>query len=110
MYKVVTADQWATAQQQGEFHGAAIDLQDGYIHFSTAAQVRETVSKHFAGRMNLLLVGIDAETLGDELRWEPSRGGELFPHLYANLPLTNVVSINDLPIGNDGLHIFPDDL
>ena len=110
IYKVVDADQWSAAQQQGEFRGAAIDLQDGYIHFSTATQVPETVSKHFAGQPNLLLVGVDPQKLGDALRWERSRGGELFPHLYANLSLNHVVSVTDLPIGKDGDHLFPDDL
>jgi uncharacterized protein (DUF952 family) len=109
IYKVVTADQWAAAEQEGEFRGAAIDLQDGYIHFSTATQVRETVSKHFAGQLDLLLVGIDPVKLGDALRWEPSRGGALFPHLYANLSLADVVSVNELPIGKDGLHLFPEE-
>ena len=110
IYKVVTADQWAAAEQQGEFRGAAIDLQDGYIHFSTATQVRETVSKHFAGQLDLVLVGIDPVKLGDDLRWEPSRGGALFPHLYANLSLDDVVSVDDLPIGKDGSHLYPSEL
>lgn len=107
IFKVVDANQWADAQKRREFAGAAIDLQDGYIHFSTASQVRETVAKHFAGQTNLLLVGVDATKLGDLLRWEVSRGGEKFPHLYGKLSLADVISVDDLPIGKDGSHIFP---
>ena len=110
IYKVLHADQWAIAVDQGEFVGAGVDLEDGFIHFSTAAQVRETVAKFFAGQLDLLLVGVDPEKLGDDLRWEPSRGGELFPHLYGHLLLDCVASVDDLPMGKDGKHIFPADL
>ncbi|MFK7765786.1 MAG: DUF952 domain-containing protein [Mariniblastus sp.] len=107
IYKIVDADQWALAKEQGEFAGAAIDLEDGYIHFSNAQQVKETVSKHFAGQSNLLIVTVDPEKLGDALKWEASRGGDLFPHLYGNLSFDCVQSVDDLPIGKNGEHLFP---
>ena len=109
VYKVLTPAQWTEAESQGEFLGADIDQTDGYIHFSSASQVRETVAKHFDGEMCLVLVGVDAERLGDDLRWESSRGGNLFPHLYDKLSLDCVVSVDDLPIGKNGQHIFPDE-
>lgn len=108
IFKVLSSDQWAIAQDQGEFHGAAIDLSDGYIHFSAPEQVRETVEKHFAGQKDLVLVGVDPNKLGDELKWEPSRGGALFPHLYGSLKLDCVVSVDELKLDKDGRHIFPD--
>lgn len=89
------------------FRGAPVDLADGYIHFSTAAQVRETATKHFAGQGDLLLISVDADKLGEGLKWEPSRGGALFPHLYAPLDLKAVLSVADLPLGDDGRHMFP---
>ncbi len=107
IFKVVSAAQWAIAQEQGEFRGAEIDLTDGYIHFSTAGQVRETVEKHFAGQPGLLLVGVDVRKLNDALKYEPSRGGDLFPHLYGVLNLEAAVSVDELLIGKDGKHIFP---
>jgi len=107
IFKVLSSLQWAEAEKQGEFLGAEIDLTDGYIHFSTADQVRETVAKHFAGQTDLMLIGVDADQLGEALKWEPSRGGDLFPHLYASLSLDSVVSVDELPIGKEGDHIFP---
>jgi len=108
IFKVLSADQWAIAEDQGEFRGAAIDLSDGYIHFSTPEQVGETVAKHFAGQADLLLVAVDPSKLGDDLKWEPSRGGALFPHLYSPLKLDCVVSVDVLKLGKDGQHIFPE--
>ena len=110
IYKVLTADQWEAAEAQGVFQGAGIDIADGYIHFSTAAQVRETVARHFDGQLNLQLIGVDSQQLGDALKWEPSRGGDLFPHLYRSLELESVVSVDELPLGKNGRHLFPDDL
>jgi uncharacterized protein (DUF952 family) len=107
IFKVVSAQEWSVATKQGEFLGAAIDLTDGYIHFSTADQLRETVEKHFAGQADLLLVGVDANRLGDELKWEPSRGGALFPHLYAPLSMESVVMAADMPLGETGRHVIP---
>lgn len=108
IYKIVTPAQWAIAESNGEFHGAPIDLKDGYIHFSTPQQVRETVEKHFQGQAQLLIVSVDADQLGDELKWEPSRGGDLFPHLYGCLAMASVISVEELPLGECGKHIFPE--
>lgn len=110
IYKVVDVDLWASANEQDQFQGAPVDLTDGFIHFSTAAQVKETVAKHFAGVGNLLIIGIDPDKLGEQLRWEPSRGGDLFPHLYGPLLLDAVVSVDPLPLGDDQKHVFPGDL
>jgi uncharacterized protein (DUF952 family) len=107
IYKICPATQWRTAEQVGVFHGAPVDLADGFIHFSTAAQVAETAAKHFAGQTDLLLVQVDADRLGTALRWEQSRGGVLFPHLYAPLDVNAVTRVAPLPLGPDGLHIFP---
>ena len=85
IYKIVTAEQWRAALAAGVFAGAPVDLADGFIHFSTAAQVQETARRHFAGQPDLLLVAFDAKALGPALRFEPSRGGDLFPHLHAPL-------------------------
>ncbi len=91
-YKILTADQWAQFQRDGLFHGAPIDIADGYIHMSTADQVEVTLTKHFAGQDNLTIAGIDLTQFGPELKWEVSRGGALFPHLYGPLPMAAVVS------------------
>jgi uncharacterized protein (DUF952 family) len=99
---------WRESEAAGVFKGAPIDLADGYIHFSTAAQVRETAAKHFAGMDDLLLIAVDERALGNALRYEPSRGGDLFPHLYADLPLHAVRWVEPLPLGRDGRHAFPD--
>jgi len=108
IYKILSEAMWRDAQAAGAFHGSAVDLQDGYIHFSTAAQAAETAAKHFAGQRDLVLLAVEAEALGDALKWEPSRGGALFPHLYAPLPVDAATSIDPLPLGNDGRHRFPD--
>ncbi|MFD1331552.1 DUF952 domain-containing protein [Methylopila musalis] len=108
VYKIVDADAWAQAERAGRFDGAPVDVADGYIHFSTAAQAPETAAKHFAGRTGLLLVAVETEALGEALRWEPSRGGALFPHLYAPLTLDAVRWSAPLPLGPDGAHAFPD--
>ncbi|MDR9428472.1 MAG: DUF952 domain-containing protein [Salibaculum sp.] len=86
IYKILTADQWAVLDRTGRFDGAPIDLADGYIHASTAVQAQETAEKHFAGQSGLMLAALEAATYGDDLRWEVSRGGAEFPHLY-NRPL-----------------------
>ena len=108
VYKIVPDALWQEARQTGIFHGAAIDLTDGFIHFSTAAQARETAARHFAGQKGLLLVAVDGMSLGDKLVFEPSRGGDLFPHLYAPLPLSAVLWEKPLPLGADGAHVFPE--
>jgi uncharacterized protein (DUF952 family) len=106
IYKIVSRSDWRTAETAGVFSGAAIDLADGFIHFSTAAQVEETAAKYFAGQTDLLLVAVNAAKLGDALRWEASRGSALFPHLYAPLPLEAVTRVDPMPIGADGRHVF----
>ena len=108
VYKICPAALWRSAERASAFRGAAIDLADGYIHFSAADQVAETAAKHFAQADDLVLVAVDADALGDALKWEPSRGGALFPHLYGALPLTAVVWVKPLPLGADGRHVFPD--
>ena len=107
IYKIVDGDEWDRAQSAGRYEGAAVDLRDGFIHFSTAAQVRETAAKHFAGRENLLLVAADADLLRNALKWEKSRNDEEFPHLYGEFPMSAVVEVQPLPLGPDGLHLFP---
>ncbi|MCB1501037.1 MAG: DUF952 domain-containing protein [Bauldia sp.] len=110
IYKLCPSSLWREAEAAGVFHGMAIDSRDGYIHFSTGAQVRETARLHFAGAADLVLVAVDAARLGEALRYEPSRGGDLFPHLYAPLELTAVTWVKPLPLGPDGVHAFPDDV
>lgn len=108
IFKITTRAQWAQAEAAGQFSGAPVDLQDGYIHFSTAATVAETAAKHFSAQSDLLLVAVDESLLGENLRYEISRGGLAFPHLYADLPLTAVRWVKDLPLRNDGKHQFPE--
>ncbi|GHC80169.1 DUF952 domain-containing protein [Limoniibacter endophyticus] len=109
IYKITERDAWALAQESGSFDGSPVDLQDGFIHFSTATQVKETAAKHFAGQTNLVLLAIDSLCLDqDALRYEPSRGGALFPHLYGPLPVHAVVGETPLDLGTDGIHIFPE--
>ena len=91
-YKILTADQWTQFQTDGIFHGAPIDIADGYIHMSTADQLSETLAKHFAGQDNLTIAEIDLTHFGNDLKWETSRGGALFPHLYAPLPMSAVIA------------------
>jgi uncharacterized protein (DUF952 family) len=98
---------WRDAERDRTFRGSAVDLQDGFIHFSTAAQVAETAAKHFAGQRDLLLLRVDAAVLGVQLKWEPSRGGALFPHLYGDLDVKAVTKVDALPIGPDGKHKLP---
>ena len=110
IYKIVPESLWRNALAEGVFRGAPVDLADGFIHFSTAEQVAETAARHFAGQAGLLLVAIDGEALGDALVYEPSRGGALFPHLYAALDPAAIVWSRPLPLGANGLHDFPDGL
>lgn len=95
-YKVLTQDQMDALEADGTFAGSAVDLADGYIHLSTAAQLTETVDKHFAGQSDLHVVAVDLDALGDAVRWEESRGGQLFPHIYGPLPLSAVVAYSPL--------------
>jgi len=105
IFKIAAAEEWSLAKAKGAFEGAGVDRADGYIHFSAASQVAETAAKWFAGRSDLVLAAIDADALGAALRWEPGRGGALFPHLYAPLPLSTVVWTRALLLGPDGRHI-----
>ena len=108
IFKIAPRHLWREAEARGLFEGAPVDLADGFIHFSNAAQLRETAAKHFRGQDDLLLIAVDGEKLGDALRYEPSRGGDLFPHLYGPLPLDAVISAAPLPLDADGLHVFPE--
>ena len=106
IYKILTADQWAALERDGFTTGAPVDCADGFIHFSTAAQLCETAARHFAGQDGLVLAAVDAEAVDDALKWEPSRGGDLFPHLYRTLFLADVLWWKPLPLGPGG-HLFP---
>ena len=107
IYKVCEAAQWEEAKRAGAFAGSAVDFADGYIHFSTAQQVVATAARHFAGQRGLVLVAVQAEELGEALKWETSRGGALFPHLYGALPLSAVRWVKPLRLDDDGRHLFP---
>jgi len=107
IYKICTAKEWHAAEHAGAYSGSAADHRDGFIHFSTAGQMAETAAKHFAGQRDLVVVSVDAAKLGDRLKWEPSRGGALFPHLYGELSLYCVLRVDPLPLGADGRHVFP---
>ncbi|WP_170438766.1 DUF952 domain-containing protein [Ruegeria arenilitoris] len=109
IYKIFRAEEWAALQAQGETRGAPIDVADGFVHFSTAEQAAETAAKHFAGVENLTLVACDAQKMGDDLKWEVSRGGALFPHLYRNMRMADVVWAKPLPLVN-GAHRFPEEM
>jgi uncharacterized protein (DUF952 family) len=108
IYKICPASAWREAERQGVYRGSADDVRDGFIHFSAAAQVAETARKHFFGQTGLFLIAVDAGALGDALRWEPSRGGDLFPHLYGELDLGAVTAILDLRAQSDGGHDIPE--
>ncbi|MBX9634221.1 MAG: DUF952 domain-containing protein, partial [Magnetospirillum sp.] len=106
IYHMCRAEEWQAAQAAGAYAGSSQDAADGFIHFSTASQVIESAAKHRAGQSGLVLLAVDAVRLGAPLRWEPSRGGQLFPHLYGSLPLNAVVAVTPLPL-DGGLHVFP---
>ncbi|MEH6775122.1 MAG: DUF952 domain-containing protein [Cereibacter changlensis] len=109
IFKIFRRSEWDSFRDAGVTAGAPVDLADGYIHFSTSAQVAETAAKHFATESDLVLVALNPEKLGPALKWEPSRGGQLFPHLYRPLTLADVVWDKSLPLGATG-HIFPEGL
>jgi uncharacterized protein (DUF952 family) len=108
IYKICSASAWREAERQGVYRGSADDARDGFIHFSCAPQVAETAKKHFSGQTGLFLVEVDADVLGDALRWEPSRNGELFPHLYGELDLGAVTGVRELRARSDGTHDIPE--
>ena len=109
IFKIFRAEEWAEFEAAGVTAGAPIDVSDGYVHFSTADQAAETAAKHFAGEDGLVLLALEADALGPELKWEPSRGGALFPHLYRALKMQDVLWSKLLPF-KDGVHQFPDDM
>jgi uncharacterized protein (DUF952 family) len=107
IYKICPASAWREAEGEGVYRGSADDQRDGFIHFSTAAQVPVTLARHFAGQSGLLLVAVDAERLGEALRYEPSRGGDLFPHLYGDLDTGAALAVQDIRIRADGSSDLP---
>lgn len=109
IYKIFRAPEWAALQAEGETLGAPIDVTDGYVHFSTAEQAAETAAKHFSGEDGLFLLALESARLGTDLRWEPSRGGALFPHLYRPLRMADILWHRPLPLV-DGHHQFPKDM
>jgi uncharacterized protein (DUF952 family) len=100
-------EEWAAAKLSGSYPGSSQDAADGFIHFSTASQIVESAAKHRAGQTGLVLLSVRTDLLDDALKWEPSRGGELFPHLYGPLPVDAVTAADPLPLGPDGRHVFP---
>ena len=107
--KILRAEEWQTLRRRGATAGAPVDRADGFIHFSTPRQVPETAAKHFSGEDGLMLIAVEAGELGDALKWEPSRGGALFPHLYRDLRLSDIARVEPLPLIG-GMHVFPEDL
>jgi uncharacterized protein (DUF952 family) len=110
IYKIMSAHAWSDAQKTGTYSGSDDDRRDGFIHFSAAHQLSGTAAKHFKGQQDLVLVAIDAAALGAALRWEPSRGGDLFPHLYGTLPVAAAQWFRPLPVGDDGVPVIPRDV
>ena len=107
IYKICTAAEWREAEVTGVYRGSAADRRDGFIHFSTAEQTAETAAKHFAGQRDLMLIAVDADALGDKLKWEASRGRALFPHLHGELSVNAVLRTDPLPLDETGRHTFP---
>jgi uncharacterized protein (DUF952 family) len=107
IFHMCRKDEWDEARSRGAYAGSSQDRQDGFIHFSSAEQLPGSARKHRAGQPNIVLLAVDPALLGDALKWEPSRGGALFPHLYGELPISAVRWAKDLPSGPDGIHILP---
>jgi uncharacterized protein (DUF952 family) len=108
IYKISPRKAWTEAEAKGIFEGAPIDFADGFIHFSAAHQVRETAEKYFSNTPGLVLAAIDTASLGSNLKWEASRGGDLFPHLYGPLKMTSVVTVYDMPMDANGTPVLPE--
>lgn len=106
IYKILRLPEWQNLRRDGETNGAPVDVSDGFVHFSTIDQLSETVTRHFTGEKDLMLVAVDSGSLGDALKWEPSRGGALFPHLYRVLKIEDVHWAQPLPL-HDGVHVLP---
>lgn len=102
IYKILPRAEWGAARKTGRFAGSPVDLSDGFIHFSTAEQAQETAARHFSGQGDLVVLEIESEDLGPALKWEPSRGGALFPHLYGPLETSLVRAVTEAPLGDDG--------
>lgn len=107
IFHMCRAEEWERAVAAGSYGGSSQDAADGFIHFSTAAQLAGSAAKHRAGQAGLLLLTVDAAALGDALRWEAARGGQLFPHLYGALPVAAVTRTDPLPLDEGGLHVIP---
>lgn len=107
IYHICKAEAWAEARAAGVYRGSPLDRRDGFIHFSAAEQLRETADLHLTGQEGLVLLVVEAASLGEALVWESSRGDALFPHLYAPLPVEAVAAVHELPLGPDGRHAFP---
>ena len=107
IYHMCRREEWQAAAAAGRYEGSSQDRADGFIHFSTAAQVEASAAKHRAGQDGLVLLAVDPARFGVALKWEPSRGGALFPHLYGPLLPEAVIRVDDLPLGADGRHVFP---
>ena len=108
IYHICRRDEWVAAEKTGSYAGSSQDIADGFIHFSTAGQVRASAARHRAGQAGLILLSVDPGSLCDALKWEPSRGGQLFPHLYGSLPVSAVRRADALDLDVDGFHQFPD--
>lgn len=108
IYKICPRDAYHVAKLSGEYLGSVLDQKDGFIHLSSYEQVKETAARHFRGQAELVLMAVRSETLGAALKWEPSRGGALFPHLYGPLPFSAIESVFELPLLAEGTHQFPD--
>jgi uncharacterized protein (DUF952 family) len=107
IYHMCRREEWEAVGPAGAYRGSSQDAADGFIHFSTAAQVAASAARHRAGQAGLVLLSVDGLALGSALRWEAARGGQMFPHLYGPLPADAVISVSDLPLGVDGRHVFP---
>lgn len=108
IFKILSKTQWEAAALDGVYTGSPVDHADGFIHFSTGGQMRETAARHFAGQAGLVLVSFDDSAFGDKLVYEPSRGGDLFPHLFGSVQTSLALAVAALPLGPDGRHVFPE--
>jgi uncharacterized protein (DUF952 family) len=108
IYKILARQAWEAAQAAGVFAGSDVDLADGYIHFSTAAQAGETARRYFEGQAGLVVLEVEGDSLGDKLKWESSRGGDLFPHLYEALDCSLVSAVHEAPLGQDNIPVLGD--
>ena len=106
IYKILSRAEWQAAQRAGVFKGSAVDHRDGYIHFSTAAQARETARLHFRNQQDLVVLAVNADAISPALKWEPSRGGQLFPHLYGELSTAHVIAVHDAPLDTEGVPVL----